>query len=59
VAARVGRLRLRVGTVNLTVRCLFVDSPEAPLVLGRTDFLDRFVLTFDQPGGRIILTEVL
>jgi hypothetical protein len=38
---------------------MFVDSDRVPLVLGRADFLDRFVLTFDQPGRRIILTPVL
>jgi hypothetical protein len=59
VAARLGRVRLRAGGVEFVVRCMFVDSDRVPLVLGRADFLDRFVLTFDQPGRRIILTPVL
>jgi hypothetical protein len=59
VAVRLGRLRLRTGPVALTVRCLFADTPVAPLILGRADFLDRFVLTYDQPGRRIVLTEVV
>ena len=51
--ARLGRLPIRIGGSELTVRCLFVDNPRTPLLLGRADFLDRFVLTVDQPGRRI------
>ena len=50
-----GRLPIRVGSVDLTVRCLFVDNPRTPFVLGRADFLDRFVVTIDQPRRKIIL----
>jgi hypothetical protein len=58
VPARFGRLPLRIGDVDLTVRCLFVDSPHAMFILGRADFLDRFILTVNQPGRRIILDPV-
>jgi predicted aspartyl protease len=59
VSARVGQLPLRLGGTELTVRCLFVDAPKAAFILGRADFLDRFVLTIDQVQHRIVLTEVL
>jgi hypothetical protein len=42
----------------LAVRCLFVDRPNAMVILGRTDFLDRFVLTIDQPRRRLVLSDV-
>ena len=51
-------LPIRIGRIVLDVRCMFVDNPRTPLVLGRADFLDRFVLTIDQPRRRIILEEV-
>ncbi len=56
--ARLGPLRIRIGSAELTIRCLFVDNPRTPLLLGRADFLDRFVVTIDRPGGRIVLTDV-
>ena len=54
--ARLGRLPLRIGGVGLTVRCLFVQRTDMPPILGRADFLDRFVLTIDARAGRITLT---
>lgn len=56
--ARWGQLPIRVGGIELVIRCLFVDAPKSLFILGRADFLDRFVLTIDQPQQRIILTEV-
>jgi predicted aspartyl protease len=58
IEARFGRLTLRVHDVNLSVRCFFLDTPKAPFVLGRADFLDCFILTIDQPKGRIVLDVV-
>jgi hypothetical protein len=55
VPARFGRLPIRLGGEPLDVRCFFIDSPTAVLILGRADFLDRFVLTIDQPQRRITL----
>lgn len=55
--ARFGRLPVRIGEVALTLRCLFIDGSSAPFILGRADFLDRFVLTIDQPHRRITLAE--
>ena len=58
VRARLGGLPIRLGDVELVVRCLFVDTPSAPFILGRADFLDRFTLTIDAHQQRIVLTEV-
>lgn len=58
VRARLGYLTIRVGSIELTVRCLFVDTRKSLFILGRADFLDRFVLTIDHPQQRILLTEI-
>jgi predicted aspartyl protease len=57
VRTRVGPLPLRVGTWDFTVRCMFLDAPRAPFILGRADFLDRLILTIDPAQRRIVLTE--
>lgn len=58
VPVRIGQLPIRLGDHDLTIRCLFVDSPRPLLILGRADFLDRFVLTIDLPRRRIALEAV-
>ena len=58
VPARFGRLPIRLGDIRLAIRCFFIDSPTALAVLGRADFLDRFILTIDQPHARITLQVV-
>lgn len=58
ISARLGRLPLRIGGVELQVRCLFLDSRKALFLLGRADFLERFVLTLDTQRQRIVLTEI-
>ena len=57
--ARLGSLPLRMQGRALSVRCLFVQIEEAPLVLGWADFLDRFVLTIDPVRRRILLEDAL
>jgi len=57
VDARVGQLPIRIGGLDFTVRCLFVGIQKPLFLLGRADFLDRFVLTIDQRQDKIILTE--
>lgn len=58
VRARVGQLPIRVGSLTCTVRCLFMDTPRAPFILGRVDFLDRLILTIDPARQLIVLTEL-
>ena len=58
VSAKLGRLPLRIGGIELTVRCLFLDQPNAPLILGCADVLDRFALTIDAGQGKIILRDM-
>jgi len=56
--ARLGTLPIRIGAIDLTIRCLFLDQPVAPFILGCADVLDRFALTIDAGQGRIVLTEI-
>jgi hypothetical protein len=58
VRARLGGLPIHLGDVELAIRCLFVDTPSAPFILGRADFLDHFTLTIDAHQQKIVLTEV-
>jgi hypothetical protein len=55
---RLGTLSIRLGEIELSVRCLFLDQPDGPLVLGCVDVLDRFALTIDAGVGKIIFTEI-
>ena len=55
VSARLGSLTISIAATGLTIRCLFVEAPKPLFLLGRADFLDRFVLTIDQPGQKIVL----
>jgi predicted aspartyl protease len=54
--ARVGELPLRLGDVEMSVRCLFMDIGLDFFILGRADFLDRFALTIDTRARQIVLT---
>ena len=58
VRARVGQLPMRVGSLTCTVRCLCMDTPSAPFILGWADFLDRLILTIDPARQRIVLTDL-
>jgi len=51
-------LPLRIGNVEVSIRCLFLDQRRAPLILGCLDVLDRFALTIDARQGKIIFTEL-
>ena len=58
VQARLGMLPIRLERLELTVRCLFVDAPRVPFILGRADVLDRFILTINPVQQRIVLTAL-
>jgi hypothetical protein len=55
IGALVGSLAVTVGTVDLTIRCIFADT--SLFLLGRLDFLDRFQLTIDTRTQRITLID--
>ena len=60
VTGRLGELPISLAGINFALRCLSLDVPLArePFLLGRADFLDRFVLTLDALRGRIVLTKI-
>ena len=60
IEGKLGRLPIHLDGVDVALRCVFVDTPpaNAPFILGRTDFLDRFVLTLDATRGRITITAI-
>jgi hypothetical protein len=57
VTGRLGQLEVRLAEVDFTLRCMFLDMPiaQGPFLLGRADFLDRFVLTLDAARGRVVV----
>jgi predicted aspartyl protease len=57
-SARLGNLPIRIGPVELRVRCLFVDAAGAPLLLGRADLLERFKVTIDAAQSKITLEAI-
>jgi hypothetical protein len=56
--ARISALPLRVGDVEFSVRCTFIDAISPVPLLGCADFLDRFALTIDARAQRITLTDL-
>jgi predicted aspartyl protease len=56
VSTRVGPLTVQVGPWTFTMRCMFVEGPRVPFILGRADFLDRLIVTIDPAQRRIVLT---
>ncbi len=49
---------VRIGDVDLTLRCLISESDSTPFLLGRADFFSRFNITFDNHRKTISLTEI-
>ena len=58
VHARLGLLPIRLGQIELSVRCLFLDQGVAPFILGCADVLDHFALTIDAGQGKIVFAEI-
>ena len=56
IAAYPGRLTVRLGDQELTLRCYFVASETIPL-LGRLDLWSRFDLIFDNRRQMIVLRQ--
>ena len=51
----ISSIRVRVGQVELEIRCLFADSDCVPFILGRADVFDHFDLLFDNRNKRLRL----
>ena len=55
---KLGTLPIRIGAIEFSMRCLFLDQRVAPYILGCADVLDRFVLTIDAGQRKIVFTEI-
>lgn len=51
-------MQIRIGHLEISVRCLFMDQGVNPFILGCADVLDRFALTIDARQGKIIFTDL-
>jgi predicted aspartyl protease len=58
VAARVGKITVMIGDVELTVPCLFSSNEECPYLLGRMGLFSRYNITFDNRRKRIVLERI-
>ena len=58
ITGRLGWLPLRLAGIDFSVRCIYMDVPTLSFLLGRADFLDRFVVTIDAQQQKIILTPI-
>lgn len=47
-------LSLHIGSINLRARCAWAQTDEVPTLLGRTDVLDRLIVTFDGLRRRVL-----
>ena len=55
VSARLGRITLKVGFMEVTIPCLFSSIESMPFLLGRMEIFDRFNIAFDNQRKRVIL----
>ena len=51
-------IAVRIGHVDLSLRCLISENDATPFLLGRADLFSRFSITFDNVRKRISLTEI-
>jgi len=49
-------VRLTIGSIRLNARIAWAQHDDVPVILGRTDGLDRLVTTFDGPGRQVTLS---
>ena len=56
--AYTGHLKLRIGSDEFGVRCLFTESDKTPLLLGRVDFFSLFNVHFDNRNNQIVLERL-
>lgn len=52
------KIQIRIGHVELKVRCLFSEKENTPYLLGRADVFSTFDITFDNRGKKIKLTKI-
>jgi hypothetical protein len=58
IVAYQASMAVRIGSVDLTLRCLIAESDATPFLLGRADLFSRFNITFDNQKKRILLVEI-
>lgn len=59
IAGKLAPLELRIGkSSGVTVRCFFAERDDAPFLLGRADFFDRFNIFFDARRKKMVFTRI-
>ena len=52
------QIQIKIGQVELKVRCLFSERETTPYIPGRADVFSRFNIVFDNRNKKIKLTEI-
>ena len=52
------QIQIKIGQVELKVRCLFSEKETIPYILGRADIFSRFNIIFDNRNKKIKLTKI-
>lgn len=52
------RIDVRIGEVEVSLRCLISESDTTPFLPGRADLFSRFSITVDNHRKKIALTEI-
>lgn len=53
-----GKINIKVGDIELRLRCYFIDAEDSTLLLGRLDLFDKFDITFDSSKKEIIFVQI-
>ncbi|MEW6619896.1 MAG: retropepsin-like aspartic protease [bacterium] len=51
-------ITVKIGSHNLTIKCLFSEKENTPYLLGRMDIFSHFNITFDNEQKKLILTHI-
>lgn len=52
------KIQIKIGQVELKVRCLFSEKETTPYILGRADIFSIFNITFDNQNKKIKLSKI-
>jgi len=58
VKVYMGKIQIKIGQVELKVRCLFSEKETTPYILGRADIFSTFNITFDNQNKKIRLSKI-
>jgi len=52
------RIQIKIGNVELKIRCLFLENENTPYISGRADIFANFNITFDNKNKKILFSKI-